>query len=73
MQDIVKRFWRSYDRVDQTRMDTAYSLWGLWTNMSDGERQMALKGSNTAFNECSQQAHMDHLAYTTLLSVVKGG
>ena len=56
MQDIVKRFWRSYDRVDQTRMDTAYSLWGLWTNMSDGERQMALKGIQTRGTEAKRKA-----------------
>ena len=56
MRDIVKSFWKAYAQADQERMGTMGYLWSLWTEMSEGERAMGVKGIATRGTEAKRKA-----------------
>lgn len=53
--NIIKGFWRAYDRADGLNLASMRDLFGVWTNMNDGERKAAIKGIETRGTDIKRQ------------------
>lgn len=51
---ILVGFWRAYDRADHENPKSMVDMFGIWSNLSEPEKDMALKGIATRGTEAKR-------------------